>query len=417
MRPWQLARLAATAVVLRNVVRAARRSMTVTAAGDGPSGIAVVIPARDEAARIGPLLELVVGAPGVAEVVVVDDESTDETSVVARAAGARVVAGRSLPPAWAGKAWAMQQGLDAVSAGWVVALDADTRPSPALPRALVARAMADGLDLLTVGGRFECPTPGLRWLHPAMLTTLVYRFPPPGAIDQGPVHRRLGNGQCMAIRRGVLVAAGGFGPVGHHTVEDVALVRTMATAGFRVGSLDGSDLLTVRMYESPIEAWHGWGRSLAMPGVDGRGRRLAGLAVLALTQAAPLVRVVARRADALDALLLLVRVGTLAGTARAYSRRDVAYWLSPLADVVAVAALVRSTVASPRAWRGRPSAPRRLPEPEADERHEPAGRRRSVRPVDGDLGDGVGDEAGADADRRRSGDRARERPAGAGDHG
>jgi dolichol-phosphate mannosyltransferase len=130
-------------------------------------------------------------------------------------------------------------------------------------------------------------------------------------------------------------------------------VRGLATAGRAVGSLDASDLLTVRMYETAPEAWHGWGRSLALPGVDGRARRAAALAVLALAQAAPLARLVARRADALDAVLLAVRLGTLVGTARAYSPRGVAYWLSPTADALAVAALVRSTVATPRAWRGR----------------------------------------------------------------
>ncbi len=112
------------------------------------------------------------------------------------------------------------------------------------------------------------------------------------------------------------------------------------------------------MYDNAAEAWHGWGRSLALPGVDTRPRRLVGLATVALAQALPLGRLVAGRADALDVALLAVRAGTLAGTARAYTRRGVPYWLSPLADAVAVAALVRSTIARPRAWRGRPlSAP------------------------------------------------------------
>jgi dolichol-phosphate mannosyltransferase len=136
-------------------------------------------------------------------------------------------------------------------------------------------------------------------------------------------------------------------------VEDVALVRALATNGKRVGYLDASGLLAVRMYETAGEAWHGWGRSLALPGVDPRWRRVAGLGTVALTQAAPLIRLAARRADVLDVVLLAIRLGTLAGTAPAYERRGPAYWLSPLADVLAVAALVRSTVASPRAWRGR----------------------------------------------------------------
>ena len=258
-----------------------------------------------------------------------------------------------MPAGWVGKAWALQQGLEAATGEWVVLLDADTRPSPSLPAALVARAVADGLDVLSVGGRFECPTGPLRWLHPALLTTLVYRGAPPGAVDQGPVHRRMGNGQCMAVHRRTLLAAGGFRAVGHHTVEDVALVRTMATAGFAVGFLDAADLLTVRMYETAGEAWRGWGRSLSLPGVDPLGRRLVGLAVVTATQALPLVRLVARRADPLDVLLLVVRLGTLAGTAPAYRRRGPAYWLSPTADLAAVAALARGTLTRRQTWRGR----------------------------------------------------------------
>jgi dolichol-phosphate mannosyltransferase len=136
-------------------------------------------------------------------------------------------------------------------------------------------------------------------------------------------------------------------------VEDVALVRMMATAGFAVGSLDAGALLDVRAYESGWDAWRGWGRSLALPGVDGPVRRGFALAMLAATQAAPLIRLATRRVDALDIVLLGLRIGTLAGTARAYRRRGWAYWLSPVADSFAVVALVPSTLGHPAAWRGR----------------------------------------------------------------
>ena len=347
------ARVVAAVAAGRQVVRAARRVAPVRPSARVHGSITVVIPARDEALRIGPLLAVVVGAPGVSEVVVVDDESADATATVAGRSGARVVTGSPPPAGWAGKTWALQQGLDTVGTEWVVFLDADTRPSPQLPTALVARSIADRFDLLSVAGRFDCPTAGLRWLHPALLTTLVYRTPPPGATDQGPAHRRIGNGQCMAARVATLRAAGAFTNVAGHTVEDVALVRALATAGRTVGYLDASDLLTVRMYETAADALHGWGRSLALPGVDPRWRQLAGLATVALAQSLPVVRLAARRADVVDAVLLAMRLGTLAGTAPAYLRRGLAYWLSPLADPVAAAALVRSAVATPRAWRGR----------------------------------------------------------------
>lgn len=346
-------RLAAGARAISWLARAARRRPPLAVAPTVQASISVVIPAREEAARIGPLLEVVVGAPGVAEVVVVDDESTDATAQVASGAGARVVPGRPLPLGWVGKAWALQQGIEAASGEWVVTLDADTRPSRQLPTALVARCVADGLNLATVAGRFECPTAPLRWLHPAMLTTLLYRAAPPGALAAGPVHRRMGNGQCMAIHRPTILDAGGLRAVGHHAVEDVALVRAMATAGFDVGFLDGAALLNVRMYEDARHAWFGWGRSLALPGVDSAVRRVIDLAVVAIAEVWPPLRLVVRRADALDLVLIAVRLGTLAGTARAYRPRGCAYWLSPLADPLALPVLIAAIVRPRREWRGR----------------------------------------------------------------
>lgn len=359
---WLVLRLVAGGLVVGRLARAARTvppvRPTVRLAPDVSGGISVVVPARDEAERIGPLLDAVVGAPGVTEVIVVDDGSTDLTAELARSAGARVVTGAEHPPdGWAGKAWALQQGIEAARTRWVVTLDADTRPSAELPVALVARATADRLDLLTVAGSFECPTVGLRWLHPAMLTTLVYRFGPPGADRPVPAHRMMANGQCMVLRRDEFLADGAMAPVAAHPVEDVALARQRSALGRSVAFLDASELLRVRMYESFADAWHGWGRSLALPGVESRSRQLVDLGVVVLAQALPTWRLLTRRADPLDLVLVLVRVGTLYGTSSVYAdgRRTPgpAYWLSPLADVPAAIALASGILRRRQRWRGR----------------------------------------------------------------
>jgi dolichol-phosphate mannosyltransferase len=346
-------RIVAGGIALTRLVKAARVAPAVRPSITPTQSISVVIPARDEAARIGPLLDAIVGAPGVHEAIVVDDQSTDATATLARAAGATVISGQVLPDGWAGKAWALQQGIEAARSQWVVTLDADTRPDPLLPTALVARATGDRIDLLTVGGRFDCPTPGSRWLHPAMLTTLVYRFGPPGTSASRP-DRTMANGQCMTFERSRFLAAGGMALVRGEVVEDIALARRLASDGWRVGFLDAGELLTVRMFESFEDVWTGWGRSLALPGVETRRRQLVDLAVVAVTQVLPIPRLLLRRGDAVDLALAALRLGTLAGTRRAYTRIDAAYWLSPLADPLAAVAIGRGIARRGRqTWRGR----------------------------------------------------------------
>lgn len=345
-------RAAAGAVAINRLARAARTARPVSPAEPDGASISVVIPARDEAERIGPLLDRIVGAPGVEQVIVVDDQSSDATAAIARTAGATVLTGEPLPERWAGKAWALQQGIDAASGEWVVTLDADARPDPRLPTAVVGRAERDGFDLLTVGGRFECPTPGTRWLHASMLTTLVYRFGPPGTATTPA--RTMANGQCMTLRRDGFLAAGGMSLVAGEVVEDIALARRLAADGWTVGFLDAADLLTVRMFESMSDVWSGWGRSLALPGVEPVGRQLIDLAVVLLAQVLPLPRLLLGRGDIVDVILVANRLGTLVGTRSAYDRTDAAYWLSPLADVGSATAIARGITRRGRqTWRGR----------------------------------------------------------------
>jgi dolichol-phosphate mannosyltransferase len=349
-----IVRSTATAVVVARLGRIVLARQPVRrAVSPCTTTISVVIPARNEAGRIVPLLGAMIGAPGVSEVIVVDDESTDGTASIAAAAGAGVVSAGGRPSGWAGKSWALQCGLHAASSDWIVTLDADARPDPGLPSAVVARAEVDGTDLLTVAGRFRGHAAGARWLHAAMLTTLVYRFGAPGRSPLPAPHRVLANGQCMAFRRTALLELGGLSPVSGAVVEDVALARHLARAGRRVDFLDASDLLHVELYDSLAATWSGWGRSIGLPGVEPRWRQLVDVVTLTLTLPVPVLRLAVGRVDPIDLVALAARLGTLVGTSRAFARRDLAYWLSPLADAVAIAALIRNLSARRQTWSGR----------------------------------------------------------------
>lgn len=80
-----------------------------------------LIPAHDEAARIGAVLRAVMGHPLIDRVLVIDDGSRDDTARVARMAGAEVL--RLTPNR--GKTLALAAGIAAVEASHLVLIDAD----------------------------------------------------------------------------------------------------------------------------------------------------------------------------------------------------------------------------------------------------------------------------------------------------
>ena len=349
-RVLTLLQAAAAAVVLIRLSRGRTRRPPLSVPARAPSRpVSVVIPARDEEARIRPCLEGLRGDPDVAEVIVVDDRSSDGTAVLARALGARVLEGREPPAGWIGKPWALQQGVESATGEIVVRVDADTRPRPGLVRALAA-ALEDA-DLVTAGARFVCDSVGERLLHPSMLASLVYRYGPGDTEASGG--RVLANGQCTSVRRAPFLATGGYaGALGHMT-DDAALARALVRVGWRIAFHDGADLIDVKMHDSAGEAWREWGRSIAVADVEPPAWRAADAAVVWLAMALPVLRLATGRARPLDWLLLAVRGALLGALARSYERRGAAFWLSPLADPATAARLTWSSLWPSRTWRGR----------------------------------------------------------------
>lgn len=335
--------------------------------------ISIIVATYNEARRIAPCLEgLVRQGPVVREILVVDSASTDGTVELVQAATARdsrirLLRDDPLPEGWVGKVWALQHGLHHATSEWVLGIDADTEPHPDLAGGALAAAETHHYDVASFAPRFDIRDTAERWLQPALLVTLVYRFGAAGTDSRG--ERVMANGQCFLARRAALLDVDGYASARDSFCDDVTLARNMARAGYRVGFLDGSRLYDVRSYNSAREAWREWGRSLDLKDASSRFRQWYDVLFLLIAQGTPVPALIgmaiwvglagasalasAMPALATSGLLLVTRVLLQLALAPSYRERGVAFWLSPLADPLAAVRILVSTMRRPREWRGR----------------------------------------------------------------
>lgn len=344
-------------------------------ATDQLGAVTVVMPTLNEADRIGPCLAgLRRQSYVLREVVVVDSRSTDGTAALVEAEAKtdprfRVITDDPLPTGWVGRPWALDYGFRHSSphSPWVLGIDADTQPQPGLIAGLLHIAETEGYDLISLSPQFILHQPGEWWLQPALLMTLLYRFDPSGTDAANPA-RVMANGQCFLCRRSVLQAMDGYQVARGSFCDDVTLARAIAAQGYRVGFLDGRRVIRVRMYEGMAETWREWGRSLDLKDAATPGQTWADCWFLTVTQGLPLLITVGIAVlgiggiwtlplailGGVNGFLVLIRFALLGAIAPSYvGKKPIWFWLSPFADLAAVARIILSAQQQPRQWRGR----------------------------------------------------------------
>lgn len=220
--------------------------------------VSIIVPARNERERLPALLRSLQHlAYRDREVLVVDDGSTDGTSAIAEALGARVVRISGPEPGWTGKSFACWTGAQEARGDWLLFTDADTRHgAQSLGRALaLAQKSRAGLVSLLAGQ--ICETFWERLLLPyayALYFVGARRVNQPG----GPA---VANGQYMLFRRETYRRVGGHSAVRDSLIEDVALARVASHHGERVVLARGESDVSVRMYDSLSSLWEGFGKN------------------------------------------------------------------------------------------------------------------------------------------------------------
>ncbi len=195
--------------------------------------LTVLIPARDESAHIAATVTAVAQQGNHHRIIVIDDQSSDNTAELASQAGAEVISGAALPAGWTGKLWALEQGQQRVCSPLILQLDADITLQPGILPVLVNKLQHEQLAMVSIMALL--PTAGFwqKLLLPAYVWffKMLYPF---ALANGGNPHFAAAAGGCILLRTESLKTAGGYTAIKHAVIDDCSLAARFKQKGQRI---------------------------------------------------------------------------------------------------------------------------------------------------------------------------------------
>ncbi len=223
-----------------------RANTTDQAAPPDPSqwpAIVAVIPARNEQESIAQSLTSLLRQdyPGRFSIVLVDDNSEDQTAVIAERllvesgpwVSLTILSGEPLPQNWTGKLWAVNQGIDEASKlrpDFLLLTDADIVYKPDVLRWLAAHSLAHGSVLTSLMAKLRCESFAERALVPAFVYFFQMLYPFAWVNDPGRKIAAAAGG-CMLVSAEALAKAGGIAVIRDALIDDCTLAKVMKSQG------------------------------------------------------------------------------------------------------------------------------------------------------------------------------------------
>jgi hopene-associated glycosyltransferase HpnB len=193
----------------------------------------VIVPARDERDTIGAAIGSLLAQdyPGHFRLILVDDNSSDDTSELAGcAANLEIMRLYSKPPGWSGKLWALSQGVAAGRSPLLLFTDADITHDPRHLSALVAQLLRARVDLVSEMVKLNCSSLAERALVPAFVYFFQMLYPFAAVNDPASTVAAAAGGTIL-IRREALERIGGIEAIKNALIDDVTLARAVKRNG------------------------------------------------------------------------------------------------------------------------------------------------------------------------------------------
>lgn len=231
--------------------------------------VSVLVPARNEAASITSCVTSLLQQdyPDM-EIIVLDDGSTDGTSQQLDVLSAShphltVIHTTDDPPlGWTGKNYACHRLAEQSTGEWLLFTDADTIHAP--------RSVLEGVTLATrldtaLLSAFPHQRTGT-WAERIMVSFIIDFFPLIGlnfaAVWRGRARRTAANGQYVLVNAAAYRAIRGHASIRDALIDDFALAQRLRSFGYTVALVDGTAMLSCRMYHTFGEVWNGFSKNL-----------------------------------------------------------------------------------------------------------------------------------------------------------
>jgi hopene-associated glycosyltransferase HpnB len=172
-------------------------------------------------------------------IVLVDDDSSDETALIATRAAATapsrliVVDSESPPRGWTGKIWAVKQGIasaEELKPEYLLLTDADIVHAPDTLAWLVKHARAGGFVLTSLMAKLRCESLAERTHVPAFIYFFQMLFPF-SWVSKPDASTAAAAGGCMLVRADALENAGGIASIRNALIDDCSLAQKLKKVG------------------------------------------------------------------------------------------------------------------------------------------------------------------------------------------
>ncbi len=326
-------------------------------------GVSIIVPARNEGANIGRLLDSLVRQryPRY-EVIVVDDGSTDNTAAIVRTYPEdviRLISIDGLPDGWTGKNHACWMGASLARFPWLLFVDADTELAPFALRSTMRFALEQNVQALSLFPHQRCETFWERLLLPFALQQYFVGTNARVNEADGPA---LANGQYFLISKHAYERVDGHAANANSIIDDVALAFSLKRAGFVPLACRGERLVSVRMYTNLWQIANGFGKNIYPYLQEAPTTGIQSVMSSTFAAAVALLFADARREKSYTLLLMallayVVQVGSMLSW---FKHFRISLWhalLTPLAALtflaIAINSLLHTLFGRSLAWKGR----------------------------------------------------------------